>query len=361
MPGAADASRQPDRARARSIAGAQRSPTRGPDRGQPLTRSSSLWWTLGLGASSVGIAWTLSVSTQAPLASSDVVGSATEPRPSCTRTDSIPIVSPGPFGPWDLTRDPFPPQQVRDDMQRAAIAAGLRPAPPPGVIDPARAERDDAEQRRQAEVAERVDAALAALGKRGNPGLTRRRVPAVYKLSATQKLFGKVGTYEERDVEPAWAIGTFTWLKQAAHANEIEVELATGLTPSRQLVPMTLAARTDEGVDLTAKQIIRPSEDPGGALTALWNDRILDGLLRILDQVGLPAPETALPSADAPEEGQLATWKVGDRVTVIDGPLSAFSGEIVAIDASGRKLKVAMMTFGRESVTEVAFDQVSPV
>ena len=50
-----------------------------------------------------------------------------------------------------------------------------------------------------------------------------------------------------------------------------------------------------------------------------------------------------------------------NRVKVVSGPLSDFSGEISEINEDAAKLKVLVSIFGRETPVEVGFDQVKKV
>jgi transcriptional antiterminator NusG len=53
-----------------------------------------------------------------------------------------------------------------------------------------------------------------------------------------------------------------------------------------------------------------------------------------------------------------APLSIGEQVRVISGPLSDFSGEITEINHDAEKLKILVSVFGRETLVEVALDQV---
>lgn len=53
--------------------------------------------------------------------------------------------------------------------------------------------------------------------------------------------------------------------------------------------------------------------------------------------------------------------EVGEVVTIIDGAFSGLSGEITEIDPEKEKLKVNIEMFGRETSTELEFDQVDKI
>jgi transcriptional antiterminator NusG len=50
-------------------------------------------------------------------------------------------------------------------------------------------------------------------------------------------------------------------------------------------------------------------------------------------------------------------YKVGDPVTIIDGPLADFSGTVEEIDTGNNKVRVKISMFGRETSAEFQLDQ----
>ncbi|MFB9768290.1 transcription termination/antitermination protein NusG [Lactiplantibacillus modestisalitolerans] len=70
---------------------------------------------------------------------------------------------------------------------------------------------------------------------------------------------------------------------------------------------------------------------------------------QILHQLGMSARHTEL------------NVEVGEQVTIIDGAFSGLSGEITDIDNEKMKLKVNINMFGRETSTELDFDQVDEI
>ncbi|HZJ02890.1 MAG TPA: transcription termination/antitermination protein NusG, partial [Thermoleophilia bacterium] len=56
-----------------------------------------------------------------------------------------------------------------------------------------------------------------------------------------------------------------------------------------------------------------------------------------------------------------AEFSVGDQVKVIAGPLSDFTGEVSEVNAEQSKLKVMVSIFGRETPTELGFEQVKKI
>lgn len=54
-------------------------------------------------------------------------------------------------------------------------------------------------------------------------------------------------------------------------------------------------------------------------------------------------------------------FKVGDKVTVTDGPLEGFVGDIEALDALNGKVKVMVSMFGRLTPVDLEMYQIAPV
>ncbi|MEG0166864.1 MAG: transcription termination/antitermination protein NusG [Ruthenibacterium sp.] len=54
-------------------------------------------------------------------------------------------------------------------------------------------------------------------------------------------------------------------------------------------------------------------------------------------------------------------YAVGENVQIIDGPLEGFIGNVEGIDIAGKKVKVKVSMFGRETPAELSFAQVKPL
>ncbi len=54
-------------------------------------------------------------------------------------------------------------------------------------------------------------------------------------------------------------------------------------------------------------------------------------------------------------------FKVGDRVKILDGPLTGFVGEVDELDVDNNEVGVAVMMFGRKTSQMLELDQVEPV
>ena len=56
-----------------------------------------------------------------------------------------------------------------------------------------------------------------------------------------------------------------------------------------------------------------------------------------------------------------ATFKVGDTVSIDDGPLSGFFGIVKELNDSAKKAKISTTMFGRETDVEVEYVQITKV
>lgn len=56
-----------------------------------------------------------------------------------------------------------------------------------------------------------------------------------------------------------------------------------------------------------------------------------------------------------------AEFSVGDQVRVVSGPLVDYTGEVAEVNAEQGKLKVMLSIFGRETPTELGFEQVKKI
>lgn len=56
-----------------------------------------------------------------------------------------------------------------------------------------------------------------------------------------------------------------------------------------------------------------------------------------------------------------AEFSVGDQVKVSSGPLAEFTGEVAEVNVEQSKLKVMVSIFGRDTPTELGFEQVKRI
>ena len=54
-------------------------------------------------------------------------------------------------------------------------------------------------------------------------------------------------------------------------------------------------------------------------------------------------------------------YGVGDTVSIVDGPLTGFNGEVEMLDIEKNKVRVTVSMFGRETPVELELDQVEVV
>ena len=55
------------------------------------------------------------------------------------------------------------------------------------------------------------------------------------------------------------------------------------------------------------------------------------------------------------------SYKVGDSVNIVDGPLEGFIGTVEEMDVEKNRVRVTVSMFGRETPVELELDQAEPV
>ena len=63
-------------------------------------------------------------------------------------------------------------------------------------------------------------------------------------------------------------------------------------------------------------------------------------------------------NVDNPAETEV-NYEIGESVKITDGPFSGFSGTVDAIEEDRSKLKVVVVIFGRKTLLELSFSQVT--
>lgn len=72
----------------------------------------------------------------------------------------------------------------------------------------------------------------------------------------------------------------------------------------------------------------------------------------------LPMPEDEIRRIHLEKIAVNFELKVGEVVEIIDGPLQGNTATIVAVDDENQKCKVNVQLFGRETATEITYDQI---
>lgn len=149
-------------------------------------------------------------------------------------------------------------------------------------------------------------------------------------------------------------------------------------------VPMEeVEKHTDKG-----KKVITRVRVPGYVLIRMWPDenarrivRETEGVTGFVGPSKEPAPlsrkevidmmapmiasEALKKAGDKPAAARKRTvevaYKVGDQVTVTDGPFATMAAMVSDVDPTTQKLTVLVSIFGRETPVELGFNQVEPI
>ncbi|EPI55350.1 transcription termination/antitermination protein NusG [Gardnerella vaginalis] len=149
-------------------------------------------------------------------------------------------------------------------------------------------------------------------------------------------------------------------------------------------VPMEeVEKHTDKG-----KKVITRVRVPGYVLIRMWPDenarrivRETEGVTGFVGPSKEPAPlsrkevidmmapmiasEALKKAGDKPAAARRRTvevaYKVGDQVTVTDGPFATMAAVVSDVDPTTQKLTVLVSIFGRETPVELGFNQVEPI
>lgn len=149
-------------------------------------------------------------------------------------------------------------------------------------------------------------------------------------------------------------------------------------------VPMEeVEKHTDKG-----KKVVTRVRVPGYVLIRMWPDenarrivRETEGVTGFVGPSKDPAPLTrkevvemmapmiasqALKDAgDKPAAAKKRTievsYKVGDQISVIDGPFATMAGSVSDVEPTTQKLTVLVSVFGRDTPVELGFDQVEKI
>ena len=72
----------------------------------------------------------------------------------------------------------------------------------------------------------------------------------------------------------------------------------------------------------------------------------------------VPLTEKEIAALGVEKKEIIVSYKVGDTVSIIDGPLENFSGTVDEIDQEKNMVRVTISMFGRETSVELELDQV---
>ena len=149
-------------------------------------------------------------------------------------------------------------------------------------------------------------------------------------------------------------------------------------------VPMEeVEKHTDKG-----KKVITRVRVPGYVLIRMWPDENARRIVRetegvtgfvgpskepvplsrkeVIDMMApMIASEALKKAGDKPAAARKRTvevaYKVGDQVTVTDGPFATMAAVVSDVDPTTQKLTVLVSIFGRETPVELGFNQVEPI
>lgn len=90
-------------------------------------------------------------------------------------------------------------------------------------------------------------------------------------------------------------------------------------------------------------------------------DEVFTMLAPDLETTAATSGGTAAGRAGKPKEVQVIDFKVGESVTVMEGPFETLPATISEINPDTQKLKVLVSIFGRETPVELSFAQVAKI
>ncbi len=73
----------------------------------------------------------------------------------------------------------------------------------------------------------------------------------------------------------------------------------------------------------------------------------------------VPLTDAEVASIGVEKKSIKVGYKVGDRINIIDGPLSGYSGTVTGVDMDAKSVNVNISMFGRETPAELELDQIA--
>ena len=117
--------------------------------------------------------------------------------------------------------------------------------------------------------------------------------------------------------------------------------------------------------DENARRIVRETEGVTGFVGPSRDPAPLSRKEVVAMMAPMIASEALKNAGDKPAAARKrkveVAYKVGDQVTVIDGPFSTMAAVVSDVDPTTQKLTVLVSIFGRETPVELGFHQVEPI
>lgn len=117
--------------------------------------------------------------------------------------------------------------------------------------------------------------------------------------------------------------------------------------------------------DENARRIVRETEGVTGFVGPSREPAPLSRKEVVAMMAPMIASEALKNAGDKPAAARKrkveVAYKVGDQVTVIDGPFSTMAAVVSDVDPTTQKLTVLVSIFGRETPVELGFHQVEPI
>ena len=169
--------------------------------------------------------------------------------------------------------------------------------------------------------------------------------------------------------EPKWyVLHTYSGYENVAKENLETMTVKYGLEDRifDIVIPMENVIEEKNG----KKKLIQRRTMPGYILVKMrYGDDIWHNVTRTRGVTGFTGPK-GRPLELTPEEVQRMHLErvvvevdltSGDKVKVIDGPLSGMIGDIKEVDANNSRCKVSVEMFGRETIVELDYSQVQKI
>lgn len=88
------------------------------------------------------------------------------------------------------------------------------------------------------------------------------------------------------------------------------------------------------------------------------NIRGVTGFVGASSTAPVPLSDEEVEALGVEKRETIVSYKAGDRVKIIDGPLESFEGVVDTVDVSQNYVKVILSMFGRETPVELELNQI---